>query len=78
MARVVCWRESPGFSDRERAALNWADAVTDLAKGHVSDEAYEAARGQFSESELTNLTLAVATMNLWNRIGIACRMVPGE
>jgi len=78
MARVVCWRESPGFSERERAALDWAEAVTDLAHGHVSDAAYEAARGQFSEMEMSNLTLAIVAMNLWNRIGIACRMVPGE
>ena len=78
MARLVCWRESPGFSEREGAALAWAEAVTDLAHGHVTDAAYDAARGQFSDSELANLTVAIAAMNLWNRIGIASRLVPGE
>jgi AhpD family alkylhydroperoxidase len=78
MARLVCWRESPGFSGRERAALDWAEAVTDLARGHVSDAAYEPARGQFSEAEISQLTVAIAAMNLWNRIGIASRLVPGE
>jgi AhpD family alkylhydroperoxidase len=78
MARVVCWRESPGFSERERAALDWAEAVTDLAHGHVSDAAYESARAQFSEQEISHLTLAIAAMNLWNRIGVSSRMVPGE
>ena len=78
LARVVCWRESPGFSERERAALDWAEAVTDLAHGHVSDAAYAAARTHFNESESSNLTLAIAMMNLWNRIGIACRLVAGE
>lgn len=78
LARVVCWRESPGFSDRECAALDWAEAVTDLHPAHVSDGAYGAARANFSEGELSALTLAIAAMNLWNRLGIACRMVPGE
>jgi AhpD family alkylhydroperoxidase len=78
MTRLVCWRESPGFTERERAALDWAEAVTDLPHGHVSDSAYESARSQFSEPEISNLTVAIAAMNLWNRIGIAGRMVPGE
>jgi alkylhydroperoxidase family enzyme len=77
-ARLVGWRKSPGFSEREQAALNWAEAVTDLAHGHVTDATYEAARSQFSESEIANLTVAVAAMNLWNRIGIASRLVTGE
>ena len=78
LVRVVCWRESPGFTERERAALDWAEAVTDLSRGHVSDGAYDAALKQFSEEELSQLTLAIAAMNMWNRIGIASRMVPGE
>lgn len=78
LARLVCWRESPGFTERERAALEWAEAVTDLNNGHVSDAVYEIARAHFSESELSHLTLAAATMNVWNRIGIACRMTPSE
>jgi AhpD family alkylhydroperoxidase len=78
MARLVCWRESPGFTERERAALDWSEAVTDLTHGHVADAAYQSARGHFSESELSDLTLAIGVMNMWNRIGIACRLVAGE
>jgi AhpD family alkylhydroperoxidase len=71
------WRESPYYTDRERAALAWVEAVTFIANGHASDGAYEEARGQFSEKELADLTLAVATINAWNRLAIAARLVPG-
>jgi AhpD family alkylhydroperoxidase len=71
------WRETPFFSDRERAALAWAEAVTLVAEGHVPDEVYEEARQQFSEEELVNLTMAVVTINSWNRLAIAFRAVPG-
>jgi len=71
------WRESPFYGDRERAALEWAEAVTRIADGHVPDAAYEAARAQFSDKELADLTLAVATINAWNRLSIAARLSPG-
>jgi AhpD family alkylhydroperoxidase len=72
------WRESPFYSERERAALAWAEAVTLLNAKDVPDEVYEQARGQFSEVELVNLTLAVATINSWNRLNIAFRITPGS
>ena len=71
------WRETPYYSERERAALAWAEAVTTLGEGHIGDEVYETARRFFSPQELVELTLAVATINAWNRIEIACRAVPG-
>jgi alkylhydroperoxidase family enzyme len=71
------WRESPYYTDRERAALAWVEAVTFIANGHASDSVYEEARRQFSEKELADLTLAVAAINAWNRLAIAARLVPG-
>jgi AhpD family alkylhydroperoxidase len=71
------WREAPFFSDRERAALAWTEAVTLVSQGHVPDEIYELARKHFSEKELVDLTLAVAEINAWNRIAISLRAVPG-
>ena len=72
------WRECSCYSDRERAALAWTEAVTLIADGHVPDAAYEQARGHFSEKELADLTLTVATINAWNRLSIAARLVPGK
>jgi AhpD family alkylhydroperoxidase len=71
------WREAPFYSERERAALAWAETVTRITEGHVPDAVYEQARRQFSEEELVNLTLAVATINSWNRLSIALRTVAG-
>lgn len=71
------WRESPYYSDRERAALAWAEAVTSITDGHVPNEVYDAGRQHLSEKELADLTLAVATINAWNRLSIAARLVPG-
>jgi AhpD family alkylhydroperoxidase len=71
------WRESPYYTDRERAALAWTEAVTEVTKGHVPDDVYEAARCHFSEKELADLTLAVAAINAWNRLGISARTTPG-
>jgi AhpD family alkylhydroperoxidase len=71
------WRESPFYTERERAALAWAEAVTLVTEGHVPDEVYEEARAQFGEDELANLTLAVVAINGWNRLNIAFRMEPG-
>lgn len=71
------WRETPFYSDRERAALAWTEAVTLVSKSHVPDEVFEEARAQFSERELVGLTLAVAAINGWNRLAISFRNVPG-
>ena len=70
------WRETPFFSDRERAALAWTEAVTRIGEG-VSDALFAEASGQFSEKELADLTWAVAAINAWNRVAISFRSVPG-
>jgi AhpD family alkylhydroperoxidase len=73
------WREAPFYSERERAALAWAEAVTDItADGRVSDAVFEAARAQFSDVELMNLTFAVTSINAWNRLNIAFRTPAGS
>ena len=71
------WRESPYYTDSERAALEWAEAVTRIADGHAPEEIYAAVKPYFSDRELADLTLAVATINAWNRLSIAARLVPG-
>jgi AhpD family alkylhydroperoxidase len=71
------WREAPFYSDRERAALEWTEAVTLVASTHVPDEIYEHVRTQFGEEELAKLTFAVITINAWNRLAISFRSVPG-
>ena len=71
------WRESPFYSDRERAALAWTEALTLVTDGHVPDDVYETTRTQFSEEELVNLTMAVVAINGANRLNIAFRTVPG-
>jgi AhpD family alkylhydroperoxidase len=72
------WRESPGYTDRERAALAWTEAVTLIAEDRVPDEVYRQAREQFTEQELANLTLAVVAINGWNRMNIAFRTEAGN
>jgi AhpD family alkylhydroperoxidase len=72
------WREAPFYSDRERAALAWAEAVTRIANGDVPDEVYNEAITQFDEPELVDLTLAVNTINTWNRFNIAFRTTAGS
>jgi AhpD family alkylhydroperoxidase len=72
------WEESPYYSDRERAALAWTEAVTNVKDGHVPNEVYERVRPFFSEKELADLTLAIAHINGWNRFLIAMRGVPGR
>ena len=72
---VVVWREAPQFSARERAALAWTEALTTLTGG-VGDEVYAQARAEFSEQELTYLTSAIASINVWNRFGVAYRWTP--
>jgi AhpD family alkylhydroperoxidase len=71
------WEEGPFYSDRERAALAWTEAVTRVADSHVPDEIYEHVRQHFSEKEMADLTLAVATINAWNRLAISARTTPG-
>ena len=75
---LTAWRETPFYTDRERAALEWTDAVTLVAEGHVPDEVYESVRQRFTEEELVNLTLAVVAINGWNRLAIAFRALPGS
>lgn len=70
------WRETPLYTDRERAALAWAEAVTDIAGTHVPDAVWEAARPYFSEREIVDLTLLVTAVNSLNRFGIAFRRSP--
>ena len=72
---VVVWREAPLFSARERAALAWTEALTLLTQG-VSDEVYAQAAAEFSERELAYLTSAIASINVWNRLGVAYRWTP--
>jgi AhpD family alkylhydroperoxidase len=72
---VVVWREAPQFSSRERAALAWTEALT-LLTGGVSDEVYSQASAEFSDKELTYLTSAIASINTWNRFGVAYRWSP--
>ena len=71
---LVCvWREVPHFSDRERAALLWTETLTRIADQGVPDDVFDEVRQHFSEEELVNLTLAVVTINAWNRIAISFR-----
>ena len=72
------WEESPYYTDRERAALEWAEVVTDLHDGHVPDEVYEELKKHFNEQEVIALTWAVAAINAWNRLAIASRSEPGH
>ena len=72
------WRESPYYDDRERAALEWVESLTDITDGHVPDDVYERARAQFSEKELVDLALATVAINGWNRLAIAFRSEAGK
>lgn len=65
------WRDAPYYTDRERAALEWTEAVTNITDGHVPDSVFEAVRGHFTEKELVDLTWAVEAINAWNRVSIA-------
>jgi len=75
---LSAWHEAPYYTERERAALAWAEELTLIAEHHVPDELYEEVRQRFSEPELIDLTLAVATINAWNRIAISFRSEPGS
>jgi len=71
------WEESPYYTERERAALAWTEAVTNIREGHAPDAVYETVAKYFNEKELADLTLAIATINAWNRLSIASRVAPG-
>jgi AhpD family alkylhydroperoxidase len=75
---LSAWRETPYYSARERAALEWTEALTLVAETHVPDEVYERVREQFSEEELMHLSLAIVSINGWNRLNVAARTVPGD
>ena len=74
---LTAWRETPFFTDRERAALAWTEAVTLISQTHAPDEVYQEVRQRFTEEELVNLTMTVVTINGWNRLMIGFRKVPG-
>jgi AhpD family alkylhydroperoxidase len=75
---LSAWRECPFYTERERAAFAWTEALTLLAEGNVPDDVFAAVRAQFSEEELVKLTLAVVAINGANRINVAFRTVPGS
>ena len=71
------WREAPFYSDRERAAFAWTEAVTKVTEGHVPDAVFKEVREQFNDKELADLTMAIAAINAWNRMAISFRALPG-
>jgi len=75
---VAVWQETPFFTPRERAALAWTDAVTELGRAHVPDEVFEEVRRHFTDVEIVNLTMVVVTINGWNRLSIALRTPVGS
>lgn len=74
---LSAWEETSFYTPRERAALAWTEALTNIQQGHASDEVYEEVRKEFSEAELVRLTLSITQINTWNRISIAFRVEPG-
>jgi AhpD family alkylhydroperoxidase len=70
------WREAPCYTDRERAALAWTDAVTLISETHAPDDVYDEVRAHFSEAETFNLTMLIGSINTWNRLSIAFRAIP--
>ena len=75
---LPAWRESPLYTDRERAALAWTEALTLVSETHAPDDVYELARSQFSESELVNLTMTIVAINGWNRLAIGFELFAPE
>lgn len=75
---LSAWRETPFFSDRERAALAWTEALTLISENDVPDDLYASVRSQFSEREIVALTIAVIAINGWNRLAIPFRVLPGS
>ncbi|NPT55320.1 carboxymuconolactone decarboxylase family protein [Paraburkholderia elongata] len=76
LATVVVWRETPFFTDRERAALEWTEALTLVSQEHVPDAVWQAVRPHFSDEDLVDLTLLISAINAWNRFAIAFRKLP--
>lgn len=76
MHLLNAWSEAPLYSERERAALAWTEALTFIAEGHAADEVYQQVRPHFSDKELADLSFAIATINAWNRLAIAMRTPP--
>jgi len=76
LATLVTWRETPFFTARERAALEWVEAVTLVAQSHVPDAAWESVKPHFNDAELVDLTLLINAINCWNRFAIAFRKMP--
>ena len=72
------WRETPFYTDRERAALEWTEALTSVSETHVPDAVYNEVKKYFSEKEIVDLTIVVSTINMWNRVAISMRAVPGH
>ena len=75
---LSAWRDTPYYSASERAALEWTEVLTLVSETHVPDDVYERVREQFSEDELLHLTLAIVSINGWNRLNVAARTVPGD
>lgn len=75
---VAIWRESPLFSSKERAALEWTEAVTQIAGNDISEELFNRVRKEFSEKELVDLTFAIGAINFWNRLNVSFKTVPGS
>lgn len=73
IAQVAAWRASDAYTERERAALAWTEAVTDIQNGHASDEAYNAVKSHYTDIEIVDLTIAITSINAWNRMAIAFR-----
>jgi AhpD family alkylhydroperoxidase len=78
IAEVVEWRGSDAYTQRERAALAWTEALTNIQEGHAPDEMYDEVRAHFSDVETVNLTLAITTINAWNRLAISLGDFPGH
>ncbi len=74
---LCAWDEAPFFTEQERAALAWTDAVTNIQSSRAKDEVYDRVRAHFSEHDLVALTVVIATMNIWNRVALAFRPLPG-
>ena len=74
---LSAWRDTPYYSDKERAALELTEALTRIGEHGVTDDVYERVRAQFSEDEIAHLTLAIVAINGWNRLNVAARTVPG-
>jgi AhpD family alkylhydroperoxidase len=72
------WRETPFYTDRERAALEWTESLTLVSQTHVPDEVFETVKRHFTEKEIVDLTFLITTINAWNRIAISSRAVPGQ